>query len=298
MLNKHFFLALFFLCSLAGLAQAQNFTGPVTINQNKYLRLGYNIISSGSHSSNLAHYSNNAWYNGTSWKNYSSSKGSAVMQMVGQDFVWYKGTSGTSPSFTTQMVLKANGRLGLNVWSPGDYIHVNTTSGSMAGMIRFTTSNAQYGTYWRMGIERGNGHDPGQFMLYRKDNQGNTTIPLAVRVNGQVILGTNLKRVNTSDPAVQINGELCVTNTGACTPDYVFEDDYELRSIEELETFINENKHLPGVKSAGEIEDQGGVHMVEISYQILEKVEELTLYTIEQEKRIKELEEKLAAEDK
>ena len=288
---------IFALLLTAGFLSAQNFTGPVSINQNKYLKVGQAVLSSGSHSSNLGHLSNNAWYNGSSWKNITTSKTSAVMQMEGQNFAWYKGTSGSNPSFTTMMVLKSNGRLGLNTWSPGDFLHINTSSGSTPGMIRFTTSNAQYGTYWRMGIERGNGHTPGQFMLYRQDNQGNKTIPITVMVNGQVILGTALKRVNTSDPAVQVNGELCVTTSGAC-PDYVFEDDYELRSVEELEAYIDANKHLPGVKSAGEIEEQGGVHMVEISYQILEKVEELTLYTIEQEKRIKELEGRLAELEK
>jgi hypothetical protein len=75
-------------------------------------------------------------------------------------------------------------------------------------------------------------------------------------------------------------------------PDYVFGPTYKLRSLEETETFINANKHLPGVLSAKEIETNG-YELSDMQKRMMEKIEELTLHLIEANKRIKLLEEKL-----
>jgi hypothetical protein len=66
--------------------------------------------------------------------------------------------------------------------------------------------------------------------------------------------------------------------------DYVFAEDYVLMPIEELEAFIKENKHLPGVPSAEEVVENG-VELAEMNKILLEKIEELTLRLIELEKR-------------
>lgn len=73
--------------------------------------------------------------------------------------------------------------------------------------------------------------------------------------------------------------------------DYVFADDYDLKSIAEVESFIKENKHLPGIEPASVTEQ--GVEIGEFSEKLLEKVEELTLYIIEQNQRIESLETEL-----
>lgn len=89
------------------------------------------------------------------------------------------------------------------------------------------------------------------------------------------------------------NGDLTITGSlttaSSTVPDYVFEADYELMSLNELENFINENGHLPNIPSASTIEEQGSVNISEFQMKILEKVEELTLYTLDQEKRIEQL---------
>jgi hypothetical protein len=71
-------------------------------------------------------------------------------------------------------------------------------------------------------------------------------------------------------------------------PDYVFNDDYKLMSIEELEQSIQQNNHLPGLPSAAEIEENG-LMLGDMQKRLMEKVEELTLYTIQQGKMINEL---------
>ena len=72
-------------------------------------------------------------------------------------------------------------------------------------------------------------------------------------------------------------------------PDYVFNNGYELLPLNKLESFIETNGHLPNVPSAENVE-QNGQALGEMNSILLEKVEELTLYLIEQDKRIKMLE--------
>ncbi len=67
-------------------------------------------------------------------------------------------------------------------------------------------------------------------------------------------------------------------------PDYVFDNDYKLLSLEEIKTYIDKNKHLPEVPSAKEME-ANGVNLGEMNMLLLKKIEELTLYLIEQNKR-------------
>lgn len=70
--------------------------------------------------------------------------------------------------------------------------------------------------------------------------------------------------------------------------DFVFEEDYDLLSIYELELFVKNNKHLPNVPSASDVQ-ANGINLGEMDNILLQKIEELTLYTIEQQKVIDEL---------
>jgi hypothetical protein len=70
--------------------------------------------------------------------------------------------------------------------------------------------------------------------------------------------------------------------------DIVFEGDFPLKSIEEVEAFIKKNKHLPDIPSAKEME-KNGVELFEMNMDLLQKIEELTLYLIEQNKDGKRL---------
>ncbi len=85
--------------------------------------------------------------------------------------------------------------------------------------------------------------------------------------------------------------EIKVYNTWA---DYVFEKEYKLRPLAEVETFINENKHLPNVPSAKEVTEKG-LELGEMARIQQEKIEELTLYLIQQNKEIQELKAQMKA---
>ncbi len=73
-------------------------------------------------------------------------------------------------------------------------------------------------------------------------------------------------------------------------PDYVFIDDYELNSLDEVKNHIQTKGHLPGVPSAQQVEEKG-IQLGEMNKILIEKIEELTLYILQQEERIKALEE-------
>ena len=85
----------------------------------------------------------------------------------------------------------------------------------------------------------------------------------------------------------QVNGPMraqeIVVETGWA--DYVFAPDYELKSLDEVERYIADNQHLPGIPSAADVESQG-LSVGDMSRRFMEKIEELTLYTISQEKQI------------
>ncbi|CAM1344371.1 hypothetical protein [Tenacibaculum amylolyticum] len=75
-------------------------------------------------------------------------------------------------------------------------------------------------------------------------------------------------------------------------PDYVFANDYKLMPLEEVDAFIQKNKHLPNVPTETEVVKEG-MNVGQINTLLVEKVEELTLYTIQQEKKIKKQEEQI-----
>lgn len=68
-------------------------------------------------------------------------------------------------------------------------------------------------------------------------------------------------------------------------PDYVFQPGYKLMTLNEVEKYIKENKHLPGIPSAAEFEAEGGIDLGEMQLKMLEKIEELTLHLIEMKKQ-------------
>lgn len=78
--------------------------------------------------------------------------------------------------------------------------------------------------------------------------------------------------------------EIKVTAT-AGGADFVFAEDYSLPSLEEVAGFVQKNRHLPEIPSAAEME-ANGLHLAEMNIKLLQKVEELTLYAIEQEKKL------------
>ena len=97
---------------------------------------------------------------------------------------------------------------------------------------------------------------------------------------------------------LQVHTEVWVAGTQE-HPDYVFQHyftgfsnidpNYKFKSLADIENFLRKNHHLPGIKSAAEVKAEGVWNLSESNLQNLEKIEELFLHTIEQEKKIKAL---------
>ena len=82
------------------------------------------------------------------------------------------------------------------------------------------------------------------------------------------------------------------TNGTAFWADYVFDKSFRLKSLKEVENFIKENKHLPDVPSTADV-TKNGIDLAETQALLLQKIEELTLYVIEQNKKIERLNKKV-----
>jgi len=82
--------------------------------------------------------------------------------------------------------------------------------------------------------------------------------------------------------------DVIVNGAALSVPDYVFEDNYNLKSLNEIKSFIREHKHLPDVQNAKEIK-KDGMNIVKMNLDLLRKVEELTLYILEQNEEVNKL---------
>ncbi|MBS9464403.1 bZIP transcription factor, partial [Flagellimonas sp. 389] len=101
------------------------------------------------------------------------------------------------------------------------------------------------------------------------------------------------------NPVEKLHVDGNILATGTITPDYVFQmyfegqsklkPGYKMLSLKEVEKFSSIHKHLPGVPSAKEIQNNGGILINRATEINLEKIEELFLHTIEQEKKIEQL---------
>ena len=103
--------------------------------------------------------------------------------------------------------------------------------------------------------------------------------------NGNVGIGTALPDEKLTVKGKIHTQEVRVDMLGPLVPDYVFAENYKLRSLQEVEDFIKENKHLPEIPSASEIE-KNGLMLAEMNMNLLKKMEEITLYIIEMKKEI------------
>ncbi len=99
--------------------------------------------------------------------------------------------------------------------------------------------------------------------------------------------GTTIFTLETDGDLI-IAGTLTAGNPPMNFPDYVFSPTYDLMPLDQLQHYITANSRLPGIPSAGDVA-VNGINMTELQVNLLKKVEELTLYTIQQQELINEL---------
>ena len=134
------------------------------------------------------------------------------------------------------------------------------------------------------------------FRISKTDTGGRE---MQIANDGTVTMGPAGAVVFTLHPNgdLDIDGSLMTGTT--VYPDYVFETDYPLMPLAELATFIKDNQHLPNIPTAAQVKQQNmKVNMSVLQMQLLEKVEELTLYTLEQENQLTKKDSRLSKLEK
>ncbi len=205
-------------------------------------------------------------------------------------------------NYISKMSLSNSGFLGIGVTNPSDLLHLRGSNptlrlsssayhGGAGGALNTILSTIKFSN-------RDDNH------VYRSEIRGLLTgnwanhVGLAfttssgsqqverMRINhdGTVGIGT----ASTFGYKLAVNGtigatEVKVENTSAW-PDFVFDKSYELRTLEEVEEHINKKGHLPEIPSESEV-SENGINLGEMNAKLLQKIEELTLYLIEQNKQ-------------
>ena len=166
------------------------------------------------------------------------------------------------------MRITSGGNVGIGITDPQEKLHVNGTIRSTSLIAQSITLNGETLGLWS---------DNNNVISY---TGGDVTIGVSTPNSGAK-LTVNGRIASTEVKVEAING-----------PDYVFKEDYQLKSISEVEDFIQANNHLPGIPSAKEMA-KNGVQLGEFNMLLLQKIEELTLYAIEQQKQIDKLKAKI-----
>lgn len=218
---------------------------------------------------------------------------------------------------TQRMIIDATGKVGIGTATPSAGLHL--VGGSNTGMIPPSikldrNDGTNQGGLLTIGIS-GNGFTQGlgggsaYFKL--TDPYGNSANSdmgfstngvapqLVIKHNGQIVIGdidpNTCPTALTNSHKVVVNGSLISTGMkvanycSANWADYVFTDDYKLKTLSETESYIKENKHLPNVPSSQEIEENG-LDIAEMQAKQMEKIEEITLHLIAMDKKIQALE--------
>ncbi|MDN5215683.1 hypothetical protein QQ020_26635 [Fulvivirgaceae bacterium BMA12] len=180
----------------------------------------------------------------------------------------------------TRFLIDATGNIGIGTITPS---HKLTISGSGAynatGASSIVLENSVANKSWQWHVL-----DDGAMQF---GDYNTSATRFLIDANGNVGIGS----ITPGAYKLAVNGKIRAKEVKIETgwSDFVFEDDYELPTLAEVESFIKANKHLPEIPSAKEVAENG-VNVGEMESKLLQKIEELTLYIIEQEKRIKKLE--------
>jgi len=211
------------------------------------------------------------------------------------DWVLYNGGPRITVSDTGNVGIPATvSDVALNVTATGGNVGVRVASVDDDGIQAQCsgTGNAIQGSVGFLGLGTGNA---GRFANVNSNNMtpalycSTASTGLALQAAGRV--GINTTYVN---PGVMlaVNGKvLCEeleVQLSQDWPDYVFDERYDLMPLEQVDAFVKEHKHLPGLPSAAQVSTDG-INVGRMQTTLLEKVEELTLHVIEMNKRIESL---------
>ncbi|SMC75341.1 hypothetical protein [Pedobacter africanus] len=194
---------------------------------------------------------------------------------------------GGSPSI--RMQISRNGHVGIGTTAPASRLSVFHESGyGKVASFSSALGDEQVG----IGAESNGFSWVGTTSNHNFQIYANNDAKMSVLANGNVGIGTAMP-----NSKLAVNGNIRAHEIKVETanwPDYVFAKDYELPTLQETEKHIKDKGHLPGIPSAAEVK-ANGIDLGEMNAKLLQKIEELTLHLINENKENTETKKKLRA---
>lgn len=216
-----------------------------------------------------------------------------------------------TPLVDTRTYWDRNAQYGTQQWGDLNQLHLKIKNNFMQVMEQ---PNAPNTSVFNLNVDASQTFNA--FEIYSEHNQ---KINFQIYGNGITKIGEQPNQHNTSMLNVNVSGgnafevydqgtqkinfkvkangycyarEINVMPTNITFPDYVFASNYQLKSLNELETFIKTNKHLPNIPSAKEVEKEG-INVADMQIKQMEKIEEAFLYILQLKKENDILKERL-----
>lgn len=209
-------------------------------------------------------------------------------------------------SFSQTNTFPDNGNVGIGTlnpqaWFPGNVLQLN---GNRPILRLAPNIEGGLGTILFKGSYSETPGTPDEFHLNYVSSVTNPRITIGTYQNqgavGFSILGNGNVGIGTEFPAdkLSVNGKIRaheIKVEAANWPDYVFAKEHQLPTLQETEKHIKEKGHLPGIPSAVDVKTNG-IDVGEMNAKLLQKIEELTLYLIEQSKELRNQNSKIEAQ--
>jgi len=228
-----------------------------------------------------------------------STEGGKILQLSGYGM----GLGFDPPAYLSPDKLYVNGNVGIGTTTPITTLQVQNANTSYASTLVLKNTANHIAARAGITLENDNGSqtmfykqasgnsDANDLILYSSagDTRVYTSGAERFRITnaGNIGIGTTDTKGYKLAVAGNMIAESVKVQLKGSWADYVFEDDYKLKTLEETEAFVKKNKHLPEIPSAAEVKNNG-VDLGEMNVRLLQKIEELTLQVIELNKTVKQ----------
>lgn len=209
------------------------------------------------------------------------------------------------------LVLKATGNVGIGTTSPWAKVDIRTAGANASDQNALNLNNPSSAAWATVTMvmgsagessaiiaqQRNNLSKGASLTFWTSDNTGTNHPRMTINDAGSVSIGA----LDAKGYRLAVNGHAIFTKAVVKLqqnwPDYVFQPNFQLRPLSEVEQYIQQHHHLPEVPSAEEVK-KDGLDLGDNQATLLKKIEELTLYVIELNKKYRQLEADMKAQKK